>query len=193
MKKQHDPDRLIQAILLDTDIKLVETTYNDLRLDFVAHLHKLGCTDADRIEDSYNETWMRFVENIKFGKLADLRQAGVKTYLFKIGEFVWYEWLRKRNQQKTSHYVLADSETNAGYVDMLSEEKGQAIKHALSKLSPSCRELLRLAFYEDLSPQEIVEQLQFSNTNVVKTQKCRCVSYLRDLFGDDLRVYFFKD
>jgi RNA polymerase sigma factor (sigma-70 family) len=193
MKKQHDPDLLIHAILHDTHIKMVETTYYDLRPDFVAHLHKLGCNDADRIEDSYNEAWTRFVENIKLGKLADLQQAGVKTYLFKIGEFVWYEWLRKKNQQKVPQYAFVDSEINAGYVDMLSEEKGQAIKHALSKLSPSCRELLRLAFYEELSSQEIVERLHLSNTNVVKTQKCRCVSYLRDLFGDDLRVYFFKE
>jgi RNA polymerase sigma-70 factor (ECF subfamily) len=193
MKKQHDPDRLIQAILHDTDVKMVESMYYDLRADFVAHFHKLGCTDADRVSDSYNEAWTRFVENIKLGKLSDLQQAGVKTYLFRIGEFVWYEWLRKKNQQKLSQTFSIDSESNAGYVGILSEEKVMAIKNALAKLSPSCRELLRLAFYEDLSAQEIVERLHLANTNVVKTQKCRCVGYLRDVFGDDLRTYFFHE
>ena len=51
----------------------------------------------------------------------------------------------------------------------------------IGNISESCRELLRLYYYRNLSINEIVERTQYKDANTVKSHKSRCMKRLKSL------------
>ena len=64
---------------------------------------------------------------------------------------------------------------------IIQEERRQKLRSLVDQLNESCKKILRMAFYEELTNQEIKERLGFKNDQVVRTKKSKCVRALSDL------------
>ena len=51
----------------------------------------------------------------------------------------------------------------------------------LNKLGESCRKILELFYYENLSMKEIVSHLHYENEQVVRNKKYKCLQQLTDM------------
>jgi len=55
----------------------------------------------------------------------------------------------------------------------------------MSRLGESCRELLTLVYYENLSFKEILEKLHYENEQVIRNKKYKCMKELTDMIKDN--------
>jgi RNA polymerase sigma factor (sigma-70 family) len=61
------------------------------------------------------------------------------------------------------------------------DEQRHKMQLALEELGGKCREILYLFYYRGFSLEEIVEKLGYSNKDVAKSQKSRCLKSLKIL------------
>ena len=60
----------------------------------------------------------------------------------------------------------------------------QQLSELLKKLSESCKALLRLYYYRNLSIKEIVEHTNYKDANTVKSHKSRCMKRLKSMVNN---------
>lgn len=97
-----------------------------------------------------------------------------------------YIWLKKQRKKKLKLNNIDD------YIDFFTVEdvviSGLTDEHVIKKielafnqLKPKCRSILNLSFFRGLDPQEILESLQLTSLDVLKTTKNRCMKKLREI------------
>jgi RNA polymerase sigma-70 factor (ECF subfamily) len=101
-------------------------------------------------------------------------QSKASTWIFGIAHHKAVDTLRKVTNQQRGQVLLDEiidktkSKENP-FKDAQQQQWGDLIKQALTTLSPDHREILHMAFYEDLSYPEIAELLDIP-VNTVKTR-----------------------
>lgn len=136
--------------------------------------------DEDDLLDIYQDAIIAFCENAKKGKLDHLK-SGISTYLFAIGKFMIFK--RLKQQVDT---VSWDELTVAGIEIEIEENDDDdsqmmVIKDVLKKLGQQCQNVLRLFYYEEKKLDEIQSILNYTNKDVLKAQKSRCLKQLKEL------------
>jgi RNA polymerase sigma factor (sigma-70 family) len=101
----------------------------------------------------------------------------------------WREELRKRSRISSINEQADFPDDEKKVMDIiLTQEKVKLIQRALNALSPLCKKLLMLFYFEERSMDEIANILEFANTDVVKSKKYQCKKALeetlRKLEGD---------
>src|SRR5690606_24792604 len=110
-------------------------------------------------------------------------KSSISTYIISIGKFMLFRYLR--NRKMTTHLkAFEDQELDrvfSDYIETISDED-ETIKffqNAIDKLGEPCATLLKLFYYEDKGNTDIMELLGYANTDVVKSQKYRCMQSLK--------------
>ena len=128
--------------------------------------------------------------------------SSFSTWLFQIATNLshnryWYWWRRKRGASFSIDQTLND-ETESTLMDILpcdGENPGQAtvtqefvdqVSTCMKMLSEKHREILELRNVQDMSYEEIAEELQIS-VGTVKSRIARARESLRERLGDDFR------
>jgi len=101
------------------------------------------------------------------------------TWLFRIGINKSIDYLRNKKNMPTSSiddYITEDSETtfserlssndNDPIQELLKEEKISFVKFIVDKLQPRYKRVIEMYYYEDLSCEEIAQQLGSTANNV---------------------------
>ncbi|WP_299207868.1 sigma-70 family RNA polymerase sigma factor [uncultured Dokdonia sp.] len=179
MKKQ----RLITGLKEDRP-EALRDIYLAHRKAFLRYAKKYPITTS-MAEDVYQDAIIILRDNARQGKLDNLKSE-LRTYLFSIGKYLIYSQLRA--QQKV-HLVEDFSEmyqeqtlmTDIVEATMHTDEQRDQMQLALEKLGGKCREILYLFYYRGFSLEEIVEKLDYSNKDVAKSQKSRCLKSLKTL------------
>ena len=101
-------------------------------------------------------------------------QSKASTWIFGIAHHKAVDTLRKVTNQQRGQVLLDEvidkTESNENpFNDAQQQQRSAFIKQALTTLSPDHREILHMAFYEDLSYPEIAELLDIP-VNTVKTR-----------------------
>ncbi len=178
------PDNtLFNALKKGSEIAF-KKVYQDNRLLFLNFARKYGLKDED-ILDMYQDAYIVFYENIGNGKLKELKSS-ISTYLIGIGKYKIMDKLRKDKKKITSEAMLKneqqiDSEIKS--FDLSSEESNPQqlllLKH-FDLLGEKCKAILTLFYYKQYSIKEIMIACAYSNENVVKSQKSRCLKTLKE-------------
>jgi RNA polymerase sigma factor (sigma-70 family) len=133
-------------------------------------------------EDIFQETVVTFIDLVKKNKFRG--EAAVKTFLVAIARNLWLNELKKRvhsvkreklfetsrelTEMDVSQYI-ADREMKQQFVDVL------------NKLGESCKKLLTLFYYENLSMKDMLQHLPYENEQVVRNKKYKCLQSLTEL------------
>ena len=139
-----------------------------------------GGTEQDA-DDIFQETVVSFIDTVQKGKFR--QESGIRTFLISISKNLWYNEIRRRqragNREKMFESDREQEET--GISEFIQDrELKQQLNQLLKDLGESCRKILELFYYENLSMKEIVSHLHYENEQVVRNKKYKCLQQLTD-------------
>jgi RNA polymerase sigma factor (sigma-70 family) len=130
------------------------------------------------LRDVYQQAVVIFYENLLDEKLTDLNSS-TKTYLFGIGKNLLLKRLNKneieyRHMNKLmEHWLFHDVELPDHSFTI------QKVKKELIEMKEPCHSILEMFYLENMDLEAISGKLGYRSSDVVKTQKSRCLKNLR--------------
>jgi RNA polymerase sigma factor (sigma-70 family) len=137
-------------------------------------------------EDVFQEVVVSFIELVQKDKFRG--ESTVKTFLFSLNRHTWLNELKRRgralareekyekNQEKTemdvSHFIAGR------------EAKGQVLQ-LMEQIGETCKKILLMFYYENLSITEILENLHYENEQVVRNKKYKCLKQLEQMISEN--------
>jgi RNA polymerase sigma factor (sigma-70 family) len=178
MERSHQ--NVIIENLKNGDEKTIDHIYTKHKNEFYFFLRKYDLAPDD-LSDIYQDSIMALCDNAKKGTIDHL-ESSLSTYLFSIGKYMTYKRLKIKNKNQSIGYgeqlteVIEDEDHN-----LLDEEEVKFVQEKLSKLSCQCQNVLRLFYYEEKNLDTIQLELKYTNKDVLKSQKSRCLKQLKNL------------
>ena len=169
---------------------MLQKVYLEYRIEFVRWAQTgLNSSEAEA-KSIYQDVIEVFYTNIAEGKITRLK-SNLKTYLFGIGKIL----IRKQFRKEIRYQTLDASEDWKKQMKELSiehtielTERQEFLRIAVNRLGGVCKKLLILFYYRKFSTESIMNELGYENTDVVKSQKSRCMRSLRKLVNDKFKT-----
>ena len=134
--------------------------------------------DAD---DIFQETVVAFIDAVQKSKFR--QESGIRTFLISISKNLWYNEIRRRQRADNRERIFEEDreQEDSGVSDIIRDrELKKQLNLLLQDLGDSCRKILELYYYENLSMKEIVSHLHYENEQVVRNKKYKCLQQLTD-------------
>lgn len=137
----------------------------------------------EEAKDIFQEVILVFYENAAEGKINRLK-SHIRTYLFGIGRILLLQSYRqaKRLSEVDAQELLEAVPDEQGILAQQKlelNEQQQQLQQALLKLGEACQRLLELFYYRRFTNESIMNEMGYRNTDVVKSQKARCMKQLK--------------
>lgn len=175
-------DRNLLERLSLGDKSALEEIYRKYRDPFIQFAYKYHA-DKDQICDIYQDVIIALYEK-SLKKRLILTNGSLKTYLFSMGKFMLFTRLKKNaNTEFLDHEKEQDRLEGLFDQSEFIDEKDPLIillERTIGSLGKKCQELLRLFYYEEKKIAEIQVLLNYNHSDVVKSQKSRCLKTLRE-------------
>jgi len=154
--------------------KEVARLYYLYRKKFIASLVNYNDMDEETAEDIYHESFMTMHEDLLAGKLEDTDDVSLKKYLYGIGNNLKLKYFREeRKLPKTDLDMAPELMEPEG--DLLEwREKEKIARQLVASMKEQCKDLLNLFYWEELTPEEVLEITDYKDKDSVKTQKYKC-------------------
>ena len=140
-------------------------------------LHDLR--DPDLADEVAQDTMVRLVQALREGRLQDPAHLGAFTRA--IARHVIVDMLRARQRLAATATTEEPASDEDSLGALVSAEQAARVRSALEQLSAGDREILRLSFFEGLTPQELAERTGEPSPRVRK-RKERALERLRKAF-----------
>lgn len=140
-------------------------------------LHDLR--DPDLADDVAQDTMARLVRALREGRLQDPANLGAFTRA--IARHVIVDTLRARQRLAAIGTIEEPASEEDSLGALVSAEQAARVRAALEQLSAGDREILRLSFFEGMTPQQLAERTGQPSTRVRK-RKERALERLRKVF-----------
>jgi len=180
-KNRFSDSDLIEAIrekdLLEQAILQLYRDHSEITRSFIMGK---GGTEQDA-DDIFQETIVSFIDSVQKGKFR--QESGIRTFLISISKNIWYNEIRKRQRADNREKIFEmDRDQEEGPVTEIinDREMKQQLNKMLQELGESCRKILELFYYENLSMKEIVSQMHYENEQVVRNKKYKCLQQLTE-------------
>jgi RNA polymerase sigma factor (sigma-70 family) len=180
-KLRYSDSDLLEAIsekdLLEQAILQLYQDHSEVTRSFIMGK---GGTEQDA-DDIFQETIVSFIDSVQKGKFR--QESGIRTFLISISKNLWYNEIRKRQRSGNREKIFEmDRDQVEGSVaeTIQDRELKQQLNQLLQELGESCRKILVLFYYENLSMKEIVLHLHYENEQVVRNKKYKCLQQLTD-------------
>jgi RNA polymerase sigma factor (sigma-70 family) len=180
-KNRFSDSDLIEAIrekdLLEQAILQLYQDHSEITRSFIMGK---GGTEQDA-DDIFQETIVSFIDSVQKGKFR--QESGIRTFLISISKNIWYNEIRKRQRADNREKIFEmDRDQEEGPVTEIinDREMKQQLNKMLQELGESCRKILELFYYENLSMKEIVSQMHYENEQVVRNKKYKCLQQLTE-------------
>jgi RNA polymerase sigma factor (sigma-70 family) len=136
-------------------------------------------------EDVFQEALIAFVNLVKSGKFRG--EASLQTTFVSIARNIWLNEQKKRKSLDTRGKLYENARQQEADPSslLLQREVSQQFLDLMSRLGESCRELLTLVYYENLSFKDILEKLHYENEQVIRNKKYKCMKELTDMIKDN--------
>ena len=168
------------------DQLVLRKIYDENREAFIKFSRKYNVERYDAI-DIYQDAIIVLYENIANGKITDLKSK-VSTYLFAIGKYKIFQMHRDNSKVELSSELHLKEENIYLDVNLYNEKltnRQNLLNKYYSQLGKRCKEILKLFYYEGYTLDEIINILKYSDKNVLKSQKSRCMRQLRDWIKEE--------
>lgn len=133
-------------------------------------------------EDIFQEVLVSFIELVQQDKFRG--ESTVKTFLYSLNRFTWLNELKRRGRALAREEKFEKGqvhiEMDAGHTIADREGKAQVMK-VVSELGDTCKKILLLFYYENLSMKEILEQTDYDSEQVVRNKKYKCLKQLEQM------------
>ena len=168
------------ARLNSGDTGWLDDFYKENRSAFLQWGEKKYKLDNEELLDIYQNAMIVLYENVRHNRIEAL-QATVATYFYGIAKNLVYKYYRKnelinRHEVRLSEHFQFIS-TSANNL----ETHYKRLNRGLENIKEPCKTILDLFYMKGLKLGMIAEELKYSSTDVLKTQKSRCLKRLKEL------------
>ena len=135
-------------------------------------------------EDVFQEVVVNFITLVQKDKFRG--ESTVKTFLFSLNRHTWLNELKRRNRAlaREEKYEKMQDKTELDSSHHIADREGKAeVISLVSKLGETCRKILTLFYYENLSMKEILETMEYENEQVVRNKKYKCLKQLEQMLN----------
>jgi RNA polymerase sigma factor (sigma-70 family) len=139
----------------------------------------------DEARDIYQDALVVFWQKARSGKL--VMTSKISTYVYSICQNLWRKELDRKKRLSNEEKDTAQS------MDMDSAEREKIVARCLDQLGETCRKVLMLYYFDELSMQEIADKMGFANTDTAKTKKYKCKQKLDELVKTQYSEQDFLD
>jgi RNA polymerase sigma factor (sigma-70 family) len=179
-------DQLLEKIR-QGDQRALGDFYREHRQPFIRFASKY-VKDEELICDCYQDAILVLCEKVSDPDFR-LENSAVGTYLFSIGKFILYNKLQKFARREAIHQKITFTTEQLAEFEYLNDPdpKVHIVQNALAVLGEKCREVLKLFYYQEKKLFEIKDLLGYHHTDVVKSQKSRCLKALKEIVHEKLK------
>lgn len=154
--------------------------YKENRSAFLQWGENKFSLDRDELLDIYQNAMIVLFENIKHNRIDGL-QSSVVTYLYGIAKNLVYKYYRKNELINRHEVRLSEHYHFLGSNNDDQEQHYNAIHRALNSMKEPCKTIINLFYINGLKLSMVASKLNYASTDVLKTQKSRCLKKLKDL------------
>lgn len=172
-------DKELQKRLRANEKEALEFVYAEYRTDFLNYFKRYDITHINAL-DVYQDAIIAMRRNFVTSQL-ELKSSSVKTYLFGIGKNIVLKKIEK--ESRAAQLLEQEKETVMEIEEIYPSERSILLSKNLEKISESCRNILKLYYYRNLTIKEIVELTDYKDENTVRSHKSRCLKGLKSLFN----------
>lgn len=175
---------------MDDAIRFLYQEYYGL-LEYYVMNNKGSQDDA---ADVIQETIVAFIEITEQNKFRG--DASIKSFLYSITRNLWLAELRKRNSSDNRNRIfeMAKDTTEKETVQhLVQREQFNFIVQIFDRLGDKCKQLLMLVYFENMSMNDILPQMEdYENEQVLRNKKYKCMKQLENMMQENetLRVQF---
>ena len=167
-----------QGNVLDAAIRSV---YRD-HFENLAWIVKNNNGSQQDAEDIFQELMVSFIELVRNNKFRG--ESSVKTFLFSMTKHTWLNELKKRGRggvRELKYEKARDQhETDVSYL-IAEREARKQVMEVVEQLGDTCKKILVMFYYENLSMKEILARLEYENEQVVRNKKYKCLKQLEQM------------
>jgi RNA polymerase sigma factor (sigma-70 family) len=133
-------------------------------------------------EDIFQEVVLNFIELLKKGKFRG--ESSVRTFLFALNRNLWLNELKRRGrmEQRELKYERAQDRTEADVGEQIVDrESREKLIKVVAELGETCKKVLLMFYYENLSMREMLDKLDYENEQTVRNKKYKCLKQLEQM------------
>lgn len=138
-----------------------------------AHALHIGLS-KEVAQEIFNDSLILLIEKVEDPQF--VLSSKLSTFLYGINHFLAKNALKKQHKISSIEWTeaLQFSDQILDY-DFVKEEKLKRMEVVLTQISEKCQQILRLFYFDQKSMEIIANELKYTNTNSVKTQKYKCI------------------
>jgi len=137
-------------------------------------------------EDIFQEVVVNFIELVQKDKFRG--ESSIKTFLFSLNRFTWLNELKRKGRAlaREEKYEKGQEKTEMDVSHFIAgrEAKGQVLQ-LMEQIGETCKKILLMFYYENLSITEMLENLHYENEQVVRNKKYKCLKQLEGMISEN--------
>lgn len=184
--KEYSTEEIISAIRSKKEINGAIQYLYSTHYRYLERYVRQNNGDEDDAADIIQECFLVFIKLIEENKFR--QEASIKSYLYAITKNLWITELRKRKSM-TMRGEIYTHEKEAIETDisstLIKNESHELIMGIFKELGEKCKSILYKFYYEDLSMKEIMMLEDFSNEQVLRNKKHKCLKGLIEKIQSD--------
>ncbi len=133
-------------------------------------------------EDIFQEVLVSFIELVQQDKFRG--ESSIKTFLFSLNRFTWLNELKRRGRAlaREEKYEKGQDRVELDTSHHIADREGKAeVLRVVSELGETCKKILLLFYYENLSMREILDRTDYETEQVVRNKKYKCLKQLEQM------------
>ncbi|MDR0864256.1 MAG: sigma-70 family RNA polymerase sigma factor [Candidatus Symbiothrix sp.] len=171
-------------VIKNNDQRKITEIYNEHRDAFISFSMKNYNLPKDDAEDIYQEAFLAMHQNIQNDKLVNLT-VPLRSYLFQIGKYKILDYLKIEQYQVNED--LSNFENIYKDAESDTERRDLIIYNTVNQMESPCKEILSYYYWEEKSMKEIAQLKEYSNADVAKTQKSKCMKKVKAYILEKLK------
>ncbi len=140
--------------------------------------------------DTIQETMLVFLNMVQTGKFRG--DSSINSVLYGINRNIWLTTLRKqKSRANRDRAYTSEQEREVNDISKTMEEMEgyQLVLSLFERLGSKCKRLLHLFYYESMSMKEISEAEGYTNEQVARNTKYKCMKQLIDRIEGNPQLY----
>ncbi len=169
---------LRSGLRMDETIKAIYRSHFDSLIWYVMN----NSGNRQDAEDVFQEVVVAFIDLVQKDKFRG--ESTVKTFLFSLNRYTWLNELKKRGRalMREEKYEKGQGKVELDMSELIVDREGKAeVVRLVGELGETCRKILLMFYYEDLSMKEILEATDYENEQVVRNKKYKCLKQLEQM------------
>lgn len=180
---QSDPH--ILELIQRGDEEALVILHHAHRRAITGYILKNSGTDQDA-QDVLQESLVILWERVRSGRFEQTAQLG--TFLFGIAKNLWRRSLaRSRRESPLDAESQVGDDALSALESMVGQEEKAMVAAAMEEIGETCRQLLLLYYWEELSMEQIALQMGFANATTAKSKKYQCKKALERILSQHLK------